>query len=337
MVNLSVDGGGTKINVIAFDENYKLLGFGTSGGINTRYESEEQAINHILSSIQDCMKNIEEKNINIVYCTMVSTNNIFVEAIMRLGYTIKKFVSMQEGYTYLLAEGLTDKGYVSLSGTGSGSIFCDGRDRMLHLGGFGTPIGDDGSGAWIGIKGINAVTRSLDAWGEETTLTKELLSYLGIESNPSDILNALYPRDRDARALYAKFAVIVGEQADLGDNVARSIVLDAGNILAEQIIGVVRIHKDISVNRYNTNRKLLSLNDIKNSEVDIYACGGAWKCSKYMFDAFSKKVKETIPNANCKRGIFDPVVGGIIQNMFDNSYKVDTDFIKNEYKMFYTR
>jgi N-acetylglucosamine kinase-like BadF-type ATPase len=308
MVNISVDGGGTKINIVAFDECHCMLGFGIGGGINIRYETKETVCKHIKDAINQCMKNIGEKNISTVYCTMVGGYELFKYTINELGYTIERFVPMPEGYTYLLAGGLTQSGFVALSGTGSGVIYCESKDKYHHLGGYGTPVGDEGSGAWIGIKGINAVTRFLSGWGKETILTERLHEYLGITQNPSSILSALYPQNRSTRSLYAGFAAIVGKEADLGDTVALNIIQEAGRFMGEQMVAAVKMHS----------------NDTEC--INIYACGGAWKCSSIMFDSFKEFLLNVIPTANCFRSVFDPVVGGVLQSVIESNKDMDEYF-----------
>ncbi len=326
MINLTVDGGGTKINVVAFDENYRMLGYGKGNGINSNYETKENVYEHIHNALKSCMQNIECKEIETVYCTMVANDNMFKLVIENMGYVIKNFMSLEEGYTYLLAGGLTDKGYVALSGTGSGALYCNGKNNTLHLGGYGIPVGDDGSGSWIGIKGINAVTRALSGWGEETTLKDRFLEYFNITEARYSVLNALYPKDRSTRALYAKFAELVGKEADSGDGVALNIIKEAGVLMGKQVIGVVNIQRK--------NRQILSSLDELN--IDIFACGGAWKCSKHMFDAFKQNVIACIPHANCYVSKFDPIVGGIIFNMIENKIETNKyfDFLCQEYKGF---
>ncbi len=338
---LSVDGGGTKINVIAFDEKLKLKGYGSGGGINLRFETKERADEHIKKAIQECMGNASVK-IDKVYCTMVCSQDIFLENARDLGFEIDEMVRMPEGYTYLLAGALSESGFVALAGTGSGAVYCDGKDKILHIGGYGTPIGDDGGGSWIGIKGINAVTRHLSGWGEKTSLTEKLFEYLGIKQSEGNILAALYPEDKSIRSLYAKFTKSVGEAANEGDSVAKEIVNEAGILMAKQIIGIAKMYKNVETkyimnNIYSGGSELLSDKELLElSLMNIYACGGAWKCSPLMFESFENELKGKIPNAICRKSIFDPVVGGVIKYIIDKGDKPEMylDYLKTEYKIF---
>lgn len=205
-------------------------------------------------------------------------------------------------------------------------MYCNGINNILHLGGYGTPVGDDGSGAWIGIKGINAVTRYLAGWGVQTSLKDRLFEYLDITDKPHSFLSALYPTDKSTRSLYAKFAKIVGQEADLGDIVAFNIVKEAGILMGEQLVGVTKT-------QYGENAIFDDL------QINVFCCGGAWKCSQHMFNAFTAHVKSVIPHAQCYLGKFDPVVGGVIQFMLDNKLSIESyrSHLFNEFKMFSMR
>lgn len=325
MINLSVDGGGSKINILAFDEKYRLLGYGTGAGINTRFDSIENIYTHIENAFCECAKGFYGKHIDNIYCTMVSGCQTFKDILDKLEYTCGSFIRLPEGYTYLLAGGLTETGYVALAGTGSGAVYCNGLNNMLHLGGYGTPIGDDGSGSWIGIRGINAVTRYLAGWGDYTVLKDKLFEYLGVKDNQG-FLSALYPSDKSTRSLYARFTKFVGEAADSGDAVALGIVKEAGILMSEQIIGLLKTqYKGSEIPGYRI--------------FNIFACGGAWKCSNFMFDSFNAHLKSIVPNVQCSFGKFDPVVGGVVQSILDNKDDIDSyrSHLESEFKVFSMR
>ncbi|MCL2158761.1 MAG: hypothetical protein FWH48_05065, partial [Oscillospiraceae bacterium] len=51
-INLSIDGGGTGIRILAFDEELKLLGRGFSGPVNATFENEEKVGGNISEALK---------------------------------------------------------------------------------------------------------------------------------------------------------------------------------------------------------------------------------------------------------------------------------------------
>ncbi len=316
MINVSVDGGGTKINVVVFDERHELLGFGHGGGVNRRYDTKENVCSNIANAMEKAMLNIKSKTIDNMYCAMVAGYDFFLETMSNLGYSIIRFVPMPEGYAYLLAGGLVQAGFVAMSGTGSSVVYCNGKDNYYRYGGYGIMIGDEGSGAWIGTRGINAALRCIIGWGVETTLVDRLYEYLDADRDVKDLLPYLYPHNVCTRTLFANFARVVGEEADKNDPVAMEIVREAGRLMALQTVAAVGNHA-------------------KDAEsIGIYACGGAWKCSGLMYDSFKEHVYSAYPYARCHRGKFEPVLGGVIQSMIENDIEPDSSWLSGEYGMF---
>ena len=86
------------------------------------------------------------------------------------------------------------KGAILVSGTGSICYGING-ERSFCAGGLGYDqddvsnfIGNEGSGFWIGLKGVQACLENELGWGRATTLTRELEGHFPFISSINDLI-----------------------------------------------------------------------------------------------------------------------------------------------------
>jgi glucosamine kinase len=84
-----------------------------------------------------------------------------------------------DGYTMLLGAHAGGAGAVVAAGTGSiGEAI--GRDgRHIVIGGWGYPVGDEGSGAWLGMRAVRETQRALDGRASIGPLVRSVLARTG--------------------------------------------------------------------------------------------------------------------------------------------------------------
>ena len=323
-INLSVDGGGTSLRIIAFDDDLKLVAQSGSGSVNPNYESAEKINENISEAVKLLLANLNaDFKIKNIYETIIGPVGLFNEVLTRESGSMTEgasFHSINEGHSHLFAASLGDKGGVALAGTGSVAVYCN-KSEIIHIGGYGIPIGDEGSGAWIGIQGISAAIKYLNGWGEKTALADKLFTYLNIDAQKS-LLRALYRPDISRRGLQAGFCRYVAECERAGDKIAKDIIYSAGRNMGLQMISILQRAE---------NKKILE------SPLIIYASGGAWKGTPYMLEAMAETIRGVYPGAVCKHGLFDPVVAGAVKFIFDETgeYKISDQYkehLKKEFK-----
>ena len=297
------------MRLLAFDDDLNLAAGGKSGSVNPNFESDKKISENMSEAARTLLSNLGGGwKIKKIYATIVGSTGFFREIFFREAGDMAKgaaFCDIPEGYSHLFASSLTNKGGVALSGTGSGAIYCN-AGKILHMGGYGIPVGDEGSGAWIGMQAISAAIKYINGWGQRTSLAEKLYEYLGINS-PGAITGALYKKDTNQRGLFAGFAPCAAECERAGDGVAKEIIYRAGNDMALQMIALLK--------RAESGHLI----DTAKEAPTIYASGGAWKGTPYMFEAMEKTMRGVYPSANCAHGLFDPVVGGVVKFIFDKT------------------
>ena len=116
-------------------------------------------------------------------------------------------------------------GGLVIAGTGSAAI-ARVAGRQTIVGGRGFALGDDGSGAHLGLDALRAATRSHDGLGPESALTREILAEFG-----GDVV-ALIRWARTAKpGDYGAFAPRVFAHAAEGDAVALGVVASAARAI----------------------------------------------------------------------------------------------------------
>ncbi|RBP13858.1 glucosamine kinase [Roseiarcus fermentans] len=121
------------------------------------------------------------------------------------------------------------EGGLVIAGTGSAAI-ARGGGRETIVGGRGFTLGDDGSGAHVGLDALRAATRAGDGLGPESALTRDILR--GFDGDVVALVRwarAASPGD------FGAFAPLVFERAGEGDEVARRIVAKAARAI-EQLV-----------------------------------------------------------------------------------------------------
>ncbi len=114
-------------------------------------------------------------------------------------------------------------GGLVIAGTGSAAIArVDGRETIV--GGRGFALGDDGSGAHIGLDALRAATRAYDGLAAATPLTREILSEFA-----GDVIGMLRWARTAKPGDYGAFAPKVFARAAEGDPAALAIVGSAAD------------------------------------------------------------------------------------------------------------
>lgn len=117
-----------------------------------------------------------------------------------------------------------------VSGTGS-IAYGQYAGRDGRAGGWGELMGDEGSGYWVALRGLNAFTRMSDGRLPIGPLHERFAAELGIAED-FDVVDVVLNQWGEDRARIAALSVAVAEAAEAGDAVAQEILRAAAAELA---------------------------------------------------------------------------------------------------------
>nr|WP_145163677.1 BadF/BadG/BcrA/BcrD ATPase family protein [Paenibacillus terrae] len=286
---LSVDGGGTKIIAVLFNHDWNCLAVGRSGPINPNFTKLESVAANMEACIRDCLKEHPRIELDVVYAAMPGPIDLLAEIIGKYA-RVGEMHTFSEGYMCLLAGIQRRRGIVALAGTGSG-IFGVREEIQTHLGGWGSHLGDEGSGYDIGRQGMMAAIQSFEGRGPVTML-QELIMQRWQLKLMGDIISVIYGTS-DTREVISSCSLLVSKAAMSGDAVAQGIFAAAGESLAVQVCALM-------------NR------DAFDEQTWVMAAGSVWKGHPLMFTRFREVIREKHPKTGAAMPLFEPVMGGVV-------------------------
>ncbi|NKW82609.1 N-acetylglucosamine kinase [Ochrobactrum pecoris] len=232
---LGVDGGGTGCRARLEDEAGNVLGQGLSGpattrlGIEKAWESIARAFDAAISEAGLEVEELSRTHVGVGLAGIGRQGAL--EALQAISHPFSSIHFMSDGKGACLGAHSGNDGAIVIAGTGSiGLGFVNGVD--IRVGGYGFPISDEGSGAFLGLSAIQRALQAYDGRIERTPLLNEVM----VRFNQSP-MEAVAWMDRATATEYASLAPMVMRHADQGDAAARQIVQTA----AGHIDTIVRV------------------------------------------------------------------------------------------------
>lgn len=240
---LGVDGGGTKTRAVVVDASGEVAGEGIAGpsnplrvGVGPAAAAVRDAVERACSAARVRRADVLAAQVGLAGVRRHDLRDRMREALTSLGIDPLEVVTDAE--IALFGATLGKPGLVIIAGTGSVCCGADARGRTHFAGGWGPLAGDEGSGSWIARRGIQAVSKSADGRGPDTSLSEAACSYFNV-TQPDDLGLALYSPTM-TNQIIAGFARHCIEAAEGGDRVALSILDEAGRELGAAAAAVVR-------------------------------------------------------------------------------------------------
>lgn len=185
-----------------------------------------------------------------------------------------------------------EPGVIVIAGTGSCAYGVNAKGQEATVGGWGYLLGDEGSGYWIALRALSAITKAADGRGRPTQLSVSILQALGVPD-----LTALHAKmyyDTPSRTETARLATVVAEAAKAGDAVAQEIMLAAAQELALACAAVLR--------------QL----DMLTEPAQVAVVGGLAKAGPVILEPFRLALQAEAPLARVVPPCFPPVVGSLL-------------------------
>ncbi len=225
---LGIDGGGTHTRAALLDDAGRVLGIGNAGASNYQSVGIENARENIRAAVAGAYRTagLAQRPAAAAFLGMAGVaspaDRAAIEAIA-CQLDLAATLGIDHDIRTALVGGLAgEEGIALIAGTGSS---CYGRKRdgqWWRSGGWGGLLDDGGSGYWLGLQGLVAITRAADARAEPTMLSVLLMRALGLE-DINDILRVIEHK-RHSRMEIAALAPLVLHAWNDGDRSATAIV-----------------------------------------------------------------------------------------------------------------
>jgi N-acetylglucosamine kinase-like BadF-type ATPase len=242
---LGIDGGGSSTRAVLVDISGDLIGTGESGASNYQAVGIDGARESIRQAVEQAWRQagMEPGQAAAAFLGMAGVvsktdRNVIAGIASALDLARADRIGIDHDLRTALAGGLGGRqGIVLIVGTGSS---CYGRrddGSSWRSGGWGHLLDDVGSGYWLGLQGLIAVSRAIDGRGGTTSLTESLLATLNI-SDVQELLRTVH--SVLSRADIAALAPQVVQAADDGDHVAFEILRLGTEELARMVQAVAQ-------------------------------------------------------------------------------------------------
>lgn len=242
MMYIGIDGGGTKTKMVSYDENgyiYKEIDLPT---VHISSQTKQQCIEILKAGIQQLDPSAVSKvGIGLAgYGNNVELRkqieNICLEAFESRTYIL-------ESDARIAMEGALDgeDGIIIIAGTGSIALAL--KDNIVtRCGGWGSQLGDEGSGYWIAKKMLNIFCQEVDGRLEKTKLYESIKKECHLQDD-YDIISFINKLDHN-RTKIASLAYINGMAAKKGDVHALEIYKESAYEMSKVI---KRLAKDFDL------------------------------------------------------------------------------------------
>ncbi len=178
---VGIDGGGSKCRAFVTCEDGRIQGHGISTSANPAY-GFKQATDAMVESIRLALKDAGLTAVNsrdlIVGAGLAGINlPSYFNQMQQWQHPFKALHLTSDVHIACLGAHQGEDGAVLVIGTGSCAYRIQNGIGFM-LGGHGFPYGDQGSGAWIGLKVVEAVLLAQDKLAPQTLLTQKVDEYL---------------------------------------------------------------------------------------------------------------------------------------------------------------
>jgi glucosamine kinase len=181
-------------------------------------------------------------------------------------------------------------GIAVVAGTGSSLMYKTADGNVELIGGWGRILGDEGSGYFIGLEALKAVTHDYNGMASAEALRKALAERFGLDSRYR-IIESVYRQQFPVPSL----APLVLDLAGQGDQVSCGILKHAATLLGDQIGA--------------------ALSRMGDGEVGMVLFGGLVEHDTLYKDIFIAELTSRFPQVRVQPPLFSAVHGAVLMAM----------------------
>lgn len=273
---VAIDGGGTKTDMVFFDDAGRIIRRVVGPSSNPNALSDADLYSRFYDLFMGLWANEHPQELACCFAGMSGGDHPGLKK--RLKRTIEETISTRcdaiiienDAINALWSGTNGAPGIVVIAGTGSIAYGRVSGGDHFRIGGWGHLVGDDGSGYYIGREAVRAALRMHDGLGTETKLAGAIKSHFDIPHLP-DVIPIVYG---GSKSVLASLVPVVDKTAQHGDTVAKTIMANAARYLAELIQAGIARFQQIQVSETDTA---------------VILVGGLWQSS-----LIRKKIAESV-------------------------------------------
>lgn len=293
MLYLCADGGGTKLQMLAFDEKLHLLAHVRGPAVTSNYISPELVQSQMEDTIDRLLAGLPGRP--VVDCLFLTLcGGLSPADVLRTRCTLRRVERIGEGPCGLLAGAAERTGVLTLAGTGSDCFFVRDLETVCTVGGYGPTLGDEGSGYDLGRQALCAAILADEDRGVPTLLRDYVFEDYGLHECMFELVDLVYTSP-DSRKQVARATYTLGRAARAGDAEALRILREGGERLAR-----------------DTDALLRRAGEPAGTAVPVTVSGGAWKIHPLLWQAYCRTLRAVRPQLQLCAPRFDPVMAGVV-------------------------
>ncbi len=186
---LGIDGGGTHCRSRLIDEQGALIGEAHGGSANTTI-GIEHVYNEIIASVKTILTDAGLShdlisNIKAGFGLAGLVDNIEIEKVTSFPHPFRAVVACSDGVAACYGAHGGNDGGIAIFGTGSTGCAIHNK-KLIVCGGWGFILGDQGSGAQLGLQTLRQTMLACDKFLEHTPLTRHILERF--DNTPTNIV-----------------------------------------------------------------------------------------------------------------------------------------------------
>jgi len=236
---LGIDGGGTKTECMIGDES-RVLGSSIGSTIKIKKVGKKAAGQALEIAVREACQS-SKVNQREITRTCIGIAGSSIPEVMDWTYSVLKQIvggEVQVVNDALIAHRAAfygGPGVLVIAGTGSNVLGINDRGESGRAGGWGPMISDEGSGFWIGRRGVAQAMRAYDG-RQETSLLNAVMEAWNLKTIEElvSMANSNPPPD------FSSLLPAILRCANSGDEFAGGILVSAANELAQLAVTVVR-------------------------------------------------------------------------------------------------
>lgn len=231
---LGIDGGGTKTTAIICDENAQLISRFVGESINYNSVGMETARKNLKATVDGVLPNDVKLNAAFIGMSAISerADDEFTKKLCEGIIDCDKITMDSDVYIGLEAMRCDGSAAMVISGTGSMAVGRLPDGEIIHTGGWGYILGDEGSGYAICIDALRAAICGYEGSAEKTLLTDAVKEHYQVK-DMLELIDIFYDPPMP-RSEIAKLAPIVFKCSE-NDGVADAIIRNHAQLLANTV------------------------------------------------------------------------------------------------------